>query len=116
MKESVVLLCDLTPTCTELARHLVLSGINLSILVGDANSPDSDVTQNDTQSDFLFSPADIGYKKCEVVKKKLTEMNPFVKIEFCTKLDADPRVSIILSSIQNFKKAVELNQAVRNLA
>lgn len=29
MKESVVLIESLTPTCTELARHLVLSGINL---------------------------------------------------------------------------------------
>jgi molybdopterin/thiamine biosynthesis adenylyltransferase len=43
MKQSVVLLTDITPTCTELARHLVLSGINLLILA----SPDL-VTQDDT--------------------------------------------------------------------
>ena len=62
MKESVVLLCDLSPTCTELARHLVLSGISLSLLVSDPNSTDSDVTLDDTQCDFLFSPSDVGQK------------------------------------------------------
>ena len=32
MKESKVLMVNLTPTCTELARHLVLSGINIKLV------------------------------------------------------------------------------------
>jgi molybdopterin/thiamine biosynthesis adenylyltransferase len=55
MKESVVLIMTLTPTCTELARHLALSGINLLLL-----KDESTVSEEDTQSDFLFSPSDIG--------------------------------------------------------
>lgn len=51
MKESVVLILTLTPTCTELARHLVLSGINLLIL-----QDESKVSEDDIQSDFLFGP------------------------------------------------------------
>ena len=55
MKESVVLIESLTPTCTELARHLVLSGINLLIM-----RDKKIVTDDDVQSDFLFSNSDIG--------------------------------------------------------
>lgn len=47
----------LTPTCTELARHLTLSGINLLIL-----KEESIVSEEDIQSDFLFTPSDIGYQ------------------------------------------------------
>jgi molybdopterin/thiamine biosynthesis adenylyltransferase len=32
MKESKVLIINLSSTCNELARHLVLSGINLELL------------------------------------------------------------------------------------
>jgi molybdopterin/thiamine biosynthesis adenylyltransferase len=60
MKESVVLVADLNPVCTELARHLTLAGINLCIL----QSPESEalITEANTQADFLFTPADIGQK------------------------------------------------------
>ena len=51
MKESVVLIMTLTPTCTELARHLTLSGVNLLIL-----KTESLVSEDDTQSDFLYAP------------------------------------------------------------
>lgn len=57
MKESFVLIFDLTPTCTELARHLVLSGINLSILYKN-----DIVSEDDIENDFLFSQLDIGQK------------------------------------------------------
>ena len=55
MKESVVLLVSVTPTCTELARHLVLAGINLQILA----STDK-VSEQDPQDDFLFAQTDVG--------------------------------------------------------
>ena len=62
MKESVVLILTLTPTCTELARHLVLSGINLLIL-----QDESKVSEDDIQSDFLFGPQDIGLSVRKVI-------------------------------------------------
>lgn len=65
MKESIVLLLKLTPTCTELARHLVLSGINLAILWKD-----NTVTQEDIESDFLFCHSDIGQNVRNQIKNK----------------------------------------------
>lgn len=78
MKNSLVLVVNLTPTCTELARHLVLSGINIH-LIDDGQKL---IEQSDVDSDFLFSAGDIGRRRCEIVKRQLSEMNPFVKIEF----------------------------------
>ena len=57
MKNSLVLLVSLTPTCTELARHLVLSGINVWLI----DSPTADtVNEEDIECDFLFDQASIG--------------------------------------------------------
>lgn len=58
MKNSLVILENLTPTCTELARHLVLSGINIWL----RDAPDTLVTAEDVDSDFLCCEADIGQK------------------------------------------------------
>ena len=58
MKNSLVILENLTPTCTELARHLVLSGINVWL----RDAPDTFVTAEDVDSDFLCSEQDIGQK------------------------------------------------------
>ena len=82
----MVLLINLTPTCTELARHLVLSGINICLLdcsiEAEAGVSDKVVTEEDIESDFLCDVGDLGQKRCEVVKTKLSLMNPFVEIEF----------------------------------
>ena len=56
MKNSLALVINLTPTCTELARHLVLSGINIHII----DDGQKVIDQDDIESDFLFSAADLG--------------------------------------------------------
>jgi len=87
MKDSKVLVVNLSSVCTELARHLVLSGINLVLVDSEvAGHSNSLVSDDDTETDFLFSKDDIGKVRGEVVKSKLEEMNPFVKIEFDSKL------------------------------
>ena len=58
MKNSLALVINLTPTCTELARHLVLSGINIQ-LIDDCKKV---IDQDDIESDFLFSAGDLGRK------------------------------------------------------
>ena len=80
MKNSLVLVIGLTPTCTELARHLVLSGTNVWLQLTEQQEQ-ATITDEDIQSDFLFSQADIGSQRCQVVKSKLSEMNPFCEIE-----------------------------------
>lgn len=81
MKEARVLLISLTPTCTELCRHLVLSGINVK-LVDSAM-----VAEGDHENDFLINQQDVGRSKAELIAAKLAEMNPFATIEFAREFD-----------------------------
>ena len=62
MKESKVLIIGLTNCCTELARHLTLSGCNLNFLTFDfEGSAESQVVgPDDFMNDFLFSAEDAG--------------------------------------------------------
>lgn len=83
MKESLVLMVNLTPVLTEVARHLVLSGISLFLVDTHA---DLKVSLDDTQADFLLVPGDVGKIRGEVVREKLLEMNPFVTIRFTSNL------------------------------
>lgn len=73
------------------------------------------MTEDDTESDFLFSATDIGKPRYEVIKVKLAEMNPFVQIEFSKTLQECPKVSVVIASLSNFKHAVSLNEQVRAL-
>lgn len=79
MKESQVLILGLTNCCTELARHLILSGINLKLL---AFKSENKVGANEFEDEFLLGPEDVGKKKGEVIVNKLSEMNPFSKISY----------------------------------
>ena len=80
MKESKVLIIGLSNCATELARHLVLSGINIELLTFSK----SEVGPTDYERDFLFEPTDAGKTKGDVVVAKLSEMNPFAKIGYST--------------------------------
>lgn len=76
MKESKVLVIGDSNSVTELARHLVLSGINIELFTIPTK-----VGSSDFSHDFLFEPNDQGKDKGEVIVAKLQEMNPFCKIQ-----------------------------------
>ena len=79
MKESKVLVLGLTNCCTELSRHLILSGINLDLV---SLQKDELVSQEGYQDEFLVSQEDAGKVKGAVIVQKLSEMNPFSKVAF----------------------------------
>ena len=75
ISNSNVLLINLSPSNTEVAKNLILSGINLLFLT-DENF----VTQKDVEHNFFFSSPDIGQKKNDVLKAKLEKINSLVSI------------------------------------
>ena len=79
MKESKVLILGMTNCCTELSRHLILSGINLDLC---SLKKDELISEEDFQDEFLVSKDDVGKVKGEFIVQKLSEMNPFSKINF----------------------------------
>ena len=80
MKESQVLVIGLSNCCTELARHLILSGINLQLCCINQNQ--SIVAADDYLDEFLVTKEDATKKKGEVIVQKLSEMNPYAKITY----------------------------------
>jgi ubiquitin-like 1-activating enzyme E1 A len=78
MKESKVLLLNLSSPITELSRHLALSGINLHLV----DYENQHVEEHSISGDFLFSEQDKGKMRGDVIKDKLSEMNPFATIKF----------------------------------
>jgi len=85
------------------------------------------VSEDDTESDFLFSPADVGKVRGEVIKTKLSEMNPFVQIEFLADSSSpqtiealaerakalNRHVSVIVEGFSTWASAAKLNAEVR---
>ena len=64
MKESKILILGLTNCCTELSRHLILSGINLDLFSLQKGQLVSD---DDYQDEFLVSQEDVGKVKGAVI-------------------------------------------------
>ena len=62
---------------SELARHLVLSGINVHFLVLAEESPQ--ISAGENEKEFLFRQGDQG-DKIHVFCERLQEMNQFAKV------------------------------------
>lgn len=60
MKESVVAIVGLTNCCTELARHLVLSGVNIKLISIKPKGAEVTAGPDDYQDDYLIDPTDAG--------------------------------------------------------
>lgn len=80
MKVSRVLVLSVSPITSELSRHLVLSGINLTLV--DTSEAEQLVQETDYKSNFLLSSADKDKPKGQVLKEKLLEMNPYCDIKY----------------------------------
>jgi hypothetical protein len=72
MKMSRILVVGSSVACTETARHLNLSGINLKFVGSGAEL----VEAHDIENDFLLKPEDKGKGKLETLKSALEAMNP----------------------------------------
>ena len=60
---------------TELAKNLVLAGVNVTLY------DDAIVNHDDFESNFLIAQADIGQPRAQAVFDRLKEMNPSGKNE-----------------------------------
>lgn len=54
-------------------------------------------------------------QKTTTLARKLGEMNPFMKVEFCESLAQNQQVSVVISSLNCFSKANALNEECRKL-
>ena len=95
---SLVLLSPINGIITELAKNLVLCGCNLAL------HDKGLISQEEIDTNFLFSSQDLGKNKALTLKTKLLEMNPMVSIEIIEDLEGENlrKYKIIAISTGNF--------------
>ena len=126
MKESQVLIVGLTNCCTELARHLVISGINIKLVTLKKEGNAMEVGAQEYQDEFLVSPEDVGKSKGEVIISKLKEMNPFSTISFAELENTDTALRAFMAELKPaavvfglsatpFSEAIRINNLAREI-
>ncbi len=89
MKNSRVLLINLTNSVCELARHLVHAGINITLHAGSRPQ----VASEDPKENIFFTEADVGASVTAVLIRYFHEMNPFVDLAAATPEDLTEDIS-----------------------
>ena len=126
MKDSQVVIVGLTNCCTELARHLVLSGINIKLVALKKEGAICEVGAQDYEDEFLVSPEDVGKSKGTVIVSKLREMNPFSTIAFAELEDTDEALRAFMAEVKPaavvfglsatpFSEAIRINNLAREI-
>jgi ubiquitin-activating enzyme E1 len=79
MNQSTILISGMSGLGVEIAKCVILSGVK-SVTLHDTKNLDI----NDMSSNYYASFKDIGKKKVDVVKDKLSKLNPYVTVESYT--------------------------------
>lgn len=85
---SQVLLINLNCAVTEVAKNLILAGINVILYDRDLNGNKLLVTIEDVQSNFFLNPYDINKERGLILKEKLERINSFVSVGLLDNLDS----------------------------
>ncbi|EDO19246.1 hypothetical protein Kpol_1050p106 [Vanderwaltozyma polyspora DSM 70294] len=114
MRSAKVLLINLGSIGTEITKNIVLSGIgNLTLL------DDHTVTEEDLGSQFFLSKENVGYKRLEVTKDRIQELNPRVNLTYDVgkfkEKDAEyfKQFDLIIGTELSTLETIELNKITR---
>jgi molybdopterin/thiamine biosynthesis adenylyltransferase len=81
LNHSYVLLINLNSVITELAKNLVLAGVNLFLFDKIQNNSSNLVCEEDVKNNFFLNQADINKTRICILREKLSAINSYVKIE-----------------------------------
>ena len=111
LNTSSVVIVGLNGIATETCKNLCLSGIKKIYLVQDGFVDDSDLSTG-----FYFNKFSLGLNKADVLKEKLSELNPYVEILSLSfeELDMTKLNSVVLLHNDNLEKAINLNKICRD--
>lgn len=110
LNTSSVVIVGLNGLATETCKNLCLSGIKKIYLIQDGFVDDSDLSTG-----FYFNKFSLGLNKADVLKEKLSELNPYVEIVSLAldELDMTKLNSVVLLHNGNLEKALNLNKICR---
>jgi ubiquitin-like 1-activating enzyme E1 A len=81
LNHSYVLLINLNSVITELAKNLVLAGVNLFLFDNNQNEAPQLISMEDVKNNFFINQDDIDKVRTSVLKERLNALNSYVKVE-----------------------------------
>jgi len=87
LNQSYVLLINLNAAVTELAKNFVLSGVNLFLYDRIENYIPRLVELDDIKNNFYLDSEDLKAERGKVLKKKLSQINSYVRVEELNSLE-----------------------------
>ena len=90
---------------TETCKNLLLSGVSELLLVDDGN-----IEKTDLVTGFYYTEEDIGKKRCDILSKKLQDLNPRCKLECISMEDVDyEKMSFNVVLVHNLEATHAIN-------
>lgn len=112
MKKSNILISGLNGAGLEIAKCVILGGVNSVTLHDTVNC-----TLSDLSTQYYLSQADIGKNRAQISSIKLAELNPYVKVTATTynlyRLIEEGNFNVIVSTEGSFHDHVTLNNLSR---
>ena len=106
LSNSRVMLLNLTSSVTELAKNLILSGVNVYLYEKNKKKKNIKDTDGDINSNFLLSKADLGKERIKVLIAKLSEINNFILVKESENFDKVEEYTSIIHGFSSFKEMV----------
>ena len=106
LSNSRVMLLNLTSSVTELAKNLILSGVNVYLYDKNKKKKNIKVKDGDINSNFFLSKADLGKERIKVLIAKLSEINNFILVKESENFDKVEEYTSIIHGFSSFKEMV----------
>ena len=102
-----VIILGFDGTCLELCKNLILAGVGIINVVSSVT-----INVEDLSTNYYASTDDIGKNTAEVVKNKLSELNPYVIFKV-NDMEVDINYDVHILINESYETALKLNKKVR---
>ena len=110
LNKSKVLLINLNSVIVELAKNLILSGMNLYFFDKDERGDGIKISEEDVNNNFFLNCDDIGKERALILKERLIKINTLISIEVIDDvLSVRNDVKYVCVGFSSFTKIVKSN-------
>jgi len=102
LSNSKVLLINLTVGITELAKNLILSGVNVYLYDKNQNKNDRLIDEKDINTNFFLNSSDLNKKRIKIITEKLSELNNYILVREAENLEKIESYSSVIQGFVDF--------------
>lgn len=106
LSNSHVLLINLTCSVTELAKNLLLAGINLYLYDKDQKGNNKKVSEREVNSNYFLNSANLNKDRINILKECLQSINLFASVKELESLDKLDDIQCVCVGFSSFNNLV----------